>query len=431
MRQSKVLCKSLSTCETLGSISVLCADKTGTLTKNNMVAVSVAVHGFESNPADATKHIIMETPIGSALKQVQFVGAVCNGATFDGATAHLPLSERKIHGDATDKAILRLAEEMFGVAKANEGWTQDYVVPFNSKNKFMLKLISASDNKRASGALSPAEAQAFDSEKDLVLLAKGAPDILIKRCVSVLDADGSVLPLDERRLAALEHMQASLASQGQRVLLLTRRVVSRAAIEAMGGVSSLNDSNTVDLTTELCAVGLIGIFDPPRDEIPGVVKTIRGAGSRFFMVTGDFALTATAIAKQCGIITTEKIYGFADLDALDGQFPVYDTWADHSDRAMRALVLSGSDIMRMNDSHWETVSRFDEIVFARTTPEQKLAIVKCFQARDCVVGMTGDGVNDAPALKQADIGISIMGASEVALESAALVLMDGFGSMVD
>ncbi|KAK0542999.1 hypothetical protein OC846_006563, partial [Tilletia horrida] len=86
MRQSKVLCKSLSTCETLGSISVLCADKTGTLTKNNMVAVSVAVHGFESNPADATKHIIMETPIGSALKQVQFVGAVCNGATFDGAT---------------------------------------------------------------------------------------------------------------------------------------------------------------------------------------------------------------------------------------------------------------------------------------------------------------------------------------------------------
>ncbi|KAK0544159.1 hypothetical protein OC846_006169 [Tilletia horrida] len=98
---------------------------------------------------------------------------------------------------------------------------------------------------------------------------------------------------------------------------------------------------------------------------------------------------------------------------------------------MRALVLSGSDIMRMNDSHWETVSRFDEIVFARTTPEQKLAIVKCFQARDCVVGMTGDGVNDAPALKQADIGISIMGASEVALESAALVLMDGFGSMVD
>ncbi|KAK0528291.1 hypothetical protein OC834_004105 [Tilletia horrida] len=431
MRQSKVLCKSLSTCETLGSITVLCADKTGTLTKNNMVAVSVAVHGFESNPADATKHIIMDTPIGSAFKQLQFVGAVCNSASFDGETAHLPLSERKIHGDATDKAILRLAEEMNGVAAANEGWDASYTVPFNSKNKFMLKLISTADKAQAQRALSPSEAMAFEPEKDFVLLAKGAPDILIKRCVSVLDADGTVLPLTESRLATLEHMQAALASKGQRVLLLTRRVVSRAAIDGMGGVSSLNDSNTVDLTNELCAVGLIGIFDPPRDEIPGVVKTIRGAGARFFMVTGDFALTATAIAKQCGIVTTEKISGFADLDALEGQIPPYDTWADNSERPMRALVLSGSDIMRMNDSHWETVSRFDEIVFARTTPEQKLAIVKCFQSRDNVVGMTGDGVNDSPALKNADVGISIVGASEVALESADLVLMEGFGSMVD
>ncbi|KAE8235806.1 hypothetical protein A4X06_0g9750, partial [Tilletia controversa] len=199
----------------------------------------------------------------------------------------------------------------------------------------------------------------------------------------------------------------------------------------MGGISGLNDSNTVDLTTELCAVGLVGIFDPPREEIPSVVKMIRGAGSRFFMVTGDFALTATAIAKQCGIITTEKISSFSDLDALDGQLPVYDTWADNDNQPMRALVLSGSDIMRMSDAHWEAVSRFDEIVFARTTPEQKLAVVKCFQSRDCVVGMTGDGVNDAPALKMADVGISIMGASEVALENADLILLEGFGSMVD
>ncbi|KAE8232786.1 hypothetical protein CF326_g2175 [Tilletia indica] len=431
MRQSKVLCKSLSTCETLGSITVLCADKTGTLTKNNMVAVSVAVHGFESTPSDATRHIIMDTPIGNAFKQVQFVGAVCNGASFDGATMNLPLSERKIHGDATDKAILRLAEEMHGVSAANAGWESDYTVPFNSKNKFMLKLLSTSDKASVVGAISPEEASSFDPESDLILLAKGAPDILIKRCVSVLDADGQVVPLNEARLATLENMQAGLASQGQRVLLLTRRIVSRASIDAMGGVSGLNDSNTVDLTNELCAVGLVGIFDPPRDEIPGVVKTIRGAGSRFFMVTGDFALTATSIAKQCGIITTEKISTFADLDAMEGQMPVYDTWADNTNRPMRALVLSGSDIMRMSDAHWETVSRFDEIVFARTTPEQKLAVVKCFQSRDCVVGMTGDGVNDAPALKQADLGISIIGASEVALESAALVLMDGFGSMVD
>ncbi|KAL9936732.1 hypothetical protein V8E36_004800 [Tilletia maclaganii] len=431
MRQSKVLCKSLSTCETLGSISVLCADKTGTLTKNNMVAVNVAVHGFESTPTDATKQIFMDTPIGQAFKQVQFVGAVCNGASFDGETAHLPLSERKIHGDATDKAILRMAEEMHGVPAANEGWEAQYTVPFNSKNKFMLKIVATADRKRALGALSPAEAEAFDPESQLVLLAKGAPDILIKRCVSVLDADGQVLPLTESRFAVLESMQAALASKGQRVLLLTRRVVSRASIDAMGGISGLNDSNTVDLTNELCAVGLVGIFDPPREEIPGVVKTIRGAGARFFMVTGDFALTATAIAKQCGIITTEKISTFADLDGLAGQIPVYDTWADNENRPMRALVLSGSEIMRMNDVHWETVSRFDEIVFARTTPEQKLAIVKCFQSRDCVVGMTGDGVNDSPALKMADVGVSIIGASEVALESADLVLMEGFGSMVD
>lgn len=176
-------------------------------------------------------------------------------------------------------------------------------------------------------------------------------------------------------------------------------------------------------------VGLVGIVDPPRPEIPDVVKTCRGAGIRLFMVTGDFQLTAEAIARQCGIVTSEKVLHYDDLHSLE--LPVYDTHADNDARPQHALSLSGPDMMKFSEADWEQVCRFDEIVFSRTTPEQKLRIVKEFQARDECVGMTGDDVNDAPSLKQADIGIAMGGGSAVAHESADMVLLESFSSIVD
>lgn len=152
------------------------------------------------------------------------------------------------------------------------------------------------------------------------------------------------------------------------------------------------------------------------------------------MVTGDFSLTATAIAHQIGIITTslEAVHHIEDLprDTPIEDIPLYDDSKVENGLPMKSLVLSGSEIITMNEVQWQWVLSYDELVFARTTPAQKLQIVRAFQAGGAVVGVTGDGVNDAPALKQADIGICVAGGSEVAMEAADLILLGDFSSIV-
>lgn len=432
MRESKVLCKSLGTVETLGSVNVICSDKTGTLTQNRMFVANAAILGMEATVTDAHSQIIVGGPVGQAYQQLQFVAGVCNAAVFDAATNDLPLAQRKIHGDATDTAILRMAEEMGGVEAANAGWQKLYELSFNSKNKFMLKLMK-SDSADLSRALSPPECNAFTTS-DMVLLSKGAPDVLLKRCGSALDASGNVLPLTDSIKDQLVATQSDWSSRGQRVLLLARRIVNASLIDpSLSHDSSAFADRIMELNTELTVVGMVGIVDPPRPEIPSVVKTCRGAGIRFFMVTGDFQLTAVAIARQCGIVTAEKVHTIDELDRdiAIASVPKYDVYADNEARPQRALSLTGSDLMKLNENQWEQACQYDEIVFSRTTPEQKLRIVKELQSRDGVVGMTGDGVNDAPSLKQADVGIAMGGGSDVAMEAADMILLDSFASIID
>lgn len=195
--------------------------------------------------------------------------------------------------------------------------------------------------------------------------------------------------------------------------------------------------------TGLTLVGLVAIVDPPRPEIPDVVSTLRGAGIRIFMVTGDFALTAQAIAAECGIITNPSA-AVHDASALRRN-PLAHHPSDELNnkvvgKAVRfhghfvpgSIVLTGSDLMALNESQWDQlVNHFSEVVFARTTPEQKLRIVRELQARGQVVGMTGDGVNDAPALRAADVGIAVGSGSDIAVEAADMVLLDSFASVVE
>jgi sodium/potassium-transporting ATPase subunit alpha len=400
-----------------------CSDKTGTLTQNKMFVQSCGLHGFESMPSDAAKHITLGAPLGSAFSQLAHIGAICNAASFDASTpASTPLPLRIIHGDATDQACLRFAEELVGVDAARADWTSAAGLAFNSKNKFAVQVLSATgSHDRVVETLGSAD---FKQDRNLLLLAKGAPDVLLKRCSSVLDASGDILPLTPERQAYLTHLQLSWANQGQRVLLFTRRIVERTED------GSFSEAQLLDLTTSLTVVGLVGIVDPPRPEIPHVVKTCRGAGLRFLMVTGDFEATAVAIARQIGIVTAGKVRTFDDLASME-PLPDYDFLADNDAREQRALSLTGSDIMKLQPGDWSQVCAFDEIVFSRTTPDQKLRIVKEFQARDSVVGMTGDGVNDAPALKAAQVGIAMGSGSEVAMEAADLVLLDDFSSILD
>ena len=180
---------------------------------------------------------------------------------------------------------------------------------------------------------------------------------------------------------------------------------------------------------------LVAIVDPPRQEIPEVVSTLRRAGIKVFMVTGDFRLTAAAIAADCGIITQDPmhVHDVTNL-AFDGDYldsaGIKEEVKYHDER-LHSLVLSGADLETLDASQWNKLAKYDEIVFARTTPEHKLRIVKELQKRDLTVGMTGDGVNDAPSLKQADIGIAMGSGSDIAIEAADMVLLDSFAAVVE
>ncbi|KAJ1036500.1 hypothetical protein NDA13_000033 [Ustilago tritici] len=265
-----------------------------------------------------------------------------------------------------DSSRTASAEEIRSVHEANKPWDNEYTLNFNSKNKFMLRLINY----------------------DKILLAKGSPDVLLKRASSVLDALGEVVALTDNLKDSIVAMQSLWPSRGQRVLLLARKIIRAGDLDNKFAIEDLVMNANMDLTV----VRLVGIVDPPRPEIPEV-------------------LTAEAIAPQCGIVTSEKVLRYDDLHSIE--LPVYDTHADTDARPQKALSLSGPDIMKFSEADWEQVCRFDEIVFSHTTKKQKLGIMNEFQARDEYVGMTGDGVNDAPSLKQADIGIAMGSIAEL------------------
>ena len=238
--------------------------------------------------------------------------------------------------------------------------------------------------------------------------------------------DGSTAVLDDDTRSQLMRIKDEWSSDGKRVILLARKVLTGQNILPRPDTPEFESRMMRELQSDLTLVGLIAILDPPRDEIPSVVETLNGAGIRVFMVTGDFGLTALAIARQCRIVTKDTVHGIANLI----RFPkADDETVDTTPSA--AMMLNGTELMTLNDHQWTQLCAYPEIVFARTTPDQKLRIVRELQSRNQIVGMTGDGVNDAPALKAADIGISLASGSDIAIEAADMVLLDSFGAIVE
>lgn len=246
-------------------------------------------------------------------------------------------------------------------------------------------------------------------------MIKGAPDILLPRCDLLLNDKGEAVPLTDAQRLRIENIKDSWSRQGKRVILFARK-------PTIVPFSANHEKEVLVAARQgLTFVGLLGIVDPPRDEIPEVVRVLRGASIRIFMVTGDFKLTAQAIAEECGIISNSALVD--DASALERSGKIGST--------KQSIVLSGPELITLNEPQWDQLCQYQEIVFARTTPEQKLRIVKEFQARDNIVGMTGDGVNDAPSLKAADIGIAMGGGSDIAIEAADMVLLDSFAAIVE
>jgi sodium/potassium-transporting ATPase subunit alpha len=440
MKKHSILCKSLKTVETLGSVSVLLSDKTVTLTKGQMIATDCLV-GFHSIPVDIAKHEVgsedsNDSPPNTnakALTYLQVAAAVCNSGEFEPTTKHLPLAERKIIGDATDQAILRLSEKLGSTSKARDSWTTRFDLAFYSKNKFALRFVSASRQDAAEEALGVDEAKTFSNKRDMLLFIKGAPDVLINNCSQFVGPHGEVHPIDDNFKAHTEKIKDKWSSQGKRVLLVARKILKAGSFATSPSDGEFEDDALRFSQSGLTFIALLGIVDPPRDEIPEVVSRLRRAGIRLMMVTGDFKLTAEAIAKSCGIINeadTGRIHTIADLPR-EPTPPIPGLEPFMEPRDYRAsLILSGPEIIGLSEHQWEQITKYQSIVFARTTPDQKLLITRSFRRRGYVVGMTGDGVNDAPSLREADIGICPATASDIAIAASDMVLLDSFASIV-
>jgi magnesium-transporting ATPase (P-type) len=365
MARRNAIIRRLPAVETLGSVTVICSDKTGTLTRNEMTVKSVAtrtglfeVSGVGYDPhggfqLDGSEIQLSDYPILSELTRAALL---CNDAAL-----HEHEGEWVLHGDPTEGALLTLGLKAgLDTAFEQEAWPRTDVIPFESQHRFMASLH-------------------HDHAGHGFAYIKGAPERLLEMC-TLQRSGGEDVPFDLQYW--LQQMDV-MARRGQRIL----------AIASKAAAATYRDLTFADLETGLTLLGIVGIIDPPREDAIRAVSRCRSAGIRVKMITGDHAVTAVAIGAQMGIGDGETVLTGHEIEALD-------------DTRLR-----------------EVVDRID--IFARSSPEHKLRLVRALQANGHVVAMTGDGVNDAPALKRADVGTA-MGeqGTEVAKEAAEMVLAD-------
>lgn len=346
MAKENAIIKNLRAVEGLGCVSVICSDKTGTLTQNRMTVKKAYANGKVWEPEEAKGN-------DKAVNGLVAESVLCNDGAINGETAV---------GDPTETALLSFCRTIGGDEnKVREEFPRLQEIPFDSDRKLMSTLHFRNNRYE--------------------MLIKGAPDVLLARCTSV-EQNGEVLPLTDEIRSAIVDQNRDFSSQGLRVLAFAKKVLSE------------NRPLTLEDENDLIFTGLIAMMDPPRVESAPAVADCRRAGIRPVMITGDHKITASAIAREIGILQ-------------DG------------DRAVE-----GSELEKMTDE--ELRNEVEHIsVYARVSPEHKIRIVRAWQDRGHVAAMTGDGVNDAPALKQADIGIAMgITGTEVSKDAASMILTD-------
>ena len=368
MAERNAVVKKLSSAETLGSASVICTDKTGTLTQNEMTIKEIITSSGRatlSGVGYAPKGELVVVGGQDSLAIIEEsrilleAGALANDAQLKNTNGRW-----EITGDPTDASFLTAVGKAPGLDEEIAKAERLADVPFSSERKMMSTL-----HKNAEG--------------EVLLLAKGAPDVLLERCSSVL-VNGQNIPLDDARRAELLANVAELSSQAYRTLGVAVRTSDLPSPEDFGESSE----------HDLVYVGVVGIIDPPRSEAAVAIEEAHRAGIRVVMITGDHPETARKIAQDLGIV------------------------------GERSSVMVGHEIEDVTDAELQEIARTTS-VYARVAPEHKLRIVDALQADHQIVAMTGDGVNDAPALKSADIGIAMgITGTEVTKDAAKMVLAD-------
>ncbi|MGG6268312.1 HAD-IC family P-type ATPase [Leptolyngbya sp. AN03gr2] len=375
MARRHAIVRKLPAVETLGSATVICSDKTGTLTENQMTVQSLfagsTVYTATGNGYSPEGEVLIEQkPVNlqdsPALSECLVAGLLCNDTHLEAQSGRW-----KVVGDPTEGALITVAGKV-GLEQASLDQLMPRIdsIPFESQFQYMATLHQAIDRTDTP----------YLSQPHLIYV-KGSVEALLDRTSQMLDARGKLVSIDRQDIEA---QVQSMANQGLRVLAFALKPVDSNHV-------TLNHS---DLTQGLIFLGLQGMIDPPRPEAIEAVQICQRAGIQVKMITGDHITTASAIARRLGLRKDKKL-----------------------------LAYTGAELEQMDASQLAQAVE-DGVVFARVAPEQKLRIVEALQARGEIVAMTGDGVNDAPALKQADIGIAMGDGTEVSKEAADMILTD-------
>ncbi len=357
MAKKNSIVRKLPAVETLGSSSVICSDKTGTLTQNKMQVTKIM--DIKGESLDLQKNLILE------------LGAMCTDVEED-------------VGEATEIAIINSAKEQ---GKYKEKLYQKFNrindIPFDSDRKMMSTIHKLGARENNEENISIETLLNNNENKRFLIITKGAPDVLLKHC-NKYSLNGQINILDEEKRKKVEKINSQMAENALRVIAVAYSIVEKLP----------QNIDSENIENNLIFVGLIGMIDPPREGVKEAVYTCKKAGIKTVMITGDHILTAKAIAKELGILNNND------------------------------LAITGKELDKISKTELEkNISKYS--VFARVSPEHKVRIVEAFQKTGAVVAMTGDGVNDAPALKKADIGIAMgKNGTDVAKNASDMILAD-------
>jgi Ca2+-transporting ATPase len=376
LAKRNAIIRRLASAETLGATTIICSDKTGTLTKGEMTARKIYTNdktfevtgvGYEAKgeflldgePVDAKEDANLNLFLGAS--------AVCTNASYDGET---------ILGDTTEGALI-VAAAKAGMTKASleKKYPRVHEIPFTSERKRMTTVHKM-------------------SEDEILAFMKGAPEVILNRSTQIFK-NGEIRKLSKKEKDKILHTNSEMAKNALRVLGVAFKKLTDLDVGDFREQSKMEEINQ-SVETGMTFIGLVGMIDPPREEAKEANKLCQGAGIKTIMITGDHRLTAVAIAKEIGIVEDNP-----------------------GDKA-----LTGTELDAMSDEEFEKVVK-DIRVYARVSPEHKLRIVRALKKQGEIVAMTGDGVNDAPALKQADIGVAMgITGTDVTKEAADMVLAD-------
>jgi P-type Ca2+ transporter type 2C len=391
MIKRNALIRRLSSVESLGSATVICSDKTGTLTQNEMTATKMWVDGqfidiTGSGYSPNGEFLVDKKPVDPSDYQAAlttlWVATLNNDADLEVSGSSDMKQTFRMAGDPTEGALIVAAAKTGAQVRAlNIAYPRLQEIPFDSARKLMTTIHELREPRDED--ISPFSDNGHELQNYAITI-KGAPDLVLNLCTHYQRMDDYAVSLDETQRQRILDANDQMTAKALRVLAMAYRVIPEMPEEITAD----------NLEHDMTFVGLVGLIDPPRPEVPPALDISRQAGIRTLMITGDYPRTAGAIADAIGLLQP-----------------------DH-------LVLTGSDLDQMDDQTLQSqVGQTD--VFARVSPEHKMRIVESLQANGEVVAMTGDGVNDAPSIKRADIGVAMgITGTDVAKESADMVLTD-------